>query len=63
MTKRILLPLAAALAFGCIASAQNIKTLENDRYSISNGDVTLTVDAARGAKILSFQYQGKEVLS
>ncbi len=63
MTKRILLPLAAALVFGCIASAQNIKTLENDRYSISNGDVTLTVDAARGAKILSFQYQGKEVLS
>ena len=63
MIKRILLPLAAAMALGCIASAQNIKTLENDRYSISNGDVTLTVDAARGAKILSFQYQGKEVLS
>ncbi len=63
MLKRILLPLAAAMALGCIASAQNIKTLENDRYSISNGDVTLTVDAARGAKILSFQYQGKEVLS
>ena len=63
MLKRILLPLAAALALGCIASAQNIKTLENDRYSISNGDVTLTVDAARGAKILSFQCNGKEVLS
>ena len=63
MLKRILLPLAAALALGCIASAQNIKTLENDRYSISNGDVTLTVDAARGAKILSFQSNGKEVLS
>ena len=63
MIKRILLPLAAALAFGCLASAQDIKTLENNRYSISNGDVTLTVDAARGAKILSFQYKGKEVLS
>ena len=63
MTKRILLPLAAALAFGCIASAQNIKTLENDRYSISNGDVTLVVDAAKGAKILNFQYKDKEVLS
>ena len=63
MIKRILLPLAAALSLGCIASAQNIKALENDRYSISNGDVTMTVDAARGAKILSFQYKDKEVLS
>ena len=63
MIKKILLPLAAALAFGCIASAQNIKTLENDRYSISNGDIVLTVDAARGAKILSFQYKGQEVIS
>ena len=63
MIKKILLPLAAALTFGCLASAQDINTLENNRFSISNGDVTLTVDAARGAKILSFQYQGKEVLS
>ena len=64
MLKRILLPLAAALSLGCIAaSAQGIKALENDRYSISSGDVTLTVDAARGAKILSFQYKDKEVLS
>lgn len=63
MIKRILLPLAAALSLGCIASAQNIKALDNDQYSISNGDVTMTVDAAKGAKILSFQYNGKEVLS
>ena len=63
MIKKILLPLAAALTFGCLASAQDINTLENNRFSISNGDVTLTVDAARGAKILSFQYKGKEVLS
>ena len=64
MLKRILLPLAAALSLGCVAaSAQGIKTLENDQYSITSGDVTLTVDAAKGAKILSFQYKGKEVLS
>ena len=64
MLKRILLPLAAALSLGCIAaSAQGIKTLANDQYSITSGDVTLTVDAAKGAKILSFQYKGKEVLS
>ena len=63
MFKRILLPLAAALSLGCIASAQNIKALENDQYTISSGNVTMTVDAAKGAKILSFQYNGKEVLS
>ena len=64
MLKRILLPLAAALSFGCLqVSAQGIKALENDQYSITTGDVTLTVDAAKGAKILSFQYNGKEVLS
>ena len=63
MFKRILLPLAAAISLGCIASAQNIRSLENDQYSISSGNVTMTVDAAKGAKILSFQYNGKEVLS
>lgn len=64
MLKKIILPLAAALSLGCIAaSAQNIKTLEDSKYSISAGDVTMTVDAANGAKILSFQYKGKEVLS
>ena len=64
MIKRILLPLAAALSLGCLqVSAQAIKALDNDQYSISAGDVTLTVDAAKGAKILSFQCNGKEVLS
>ena len=64
MLKKILLPLAAALSLGCIAaSAQTIKTLEDSKYSISAGDLTMTVDAGKGAKILSFQYKGKEVLS
>ena len=64
MIKRILLPLAAALSLGCLqVSAQAVKALENDQYSISNGDVTLTVDAAKGANILSFHYKSKEVLS
>ena len=62
--KRILLPLAAALLLGSIQlSAQTIEPVENDNYVISAGDVTLKVDAAKGAKILSFQYKGKEVLS
>ena len=64
MLKKIILPLAAALSLGCIAaSAQNIKTLEGSKYSITAGDLTLTVDAGQGAKILSFQYKDKEVLS
>ena len=64
MLKKILLPLAAALSLGCIAaSAQTIKTLEDSKYSISAGDLTMTVDAGKGAKILSFQYKDKEVLS
>ena len=64
MFKKILLPLAAALSLGCIAaSAQTIKTLEGSKYSISAGDLTMTVDAGQGAKILSFQYKDKEVLS
>ena len=49
MLKRILLPLAAALSLGCIAaSAQGIKALENDRYSITSGDVTLKLPEAPG---------------
>ena len=64
MSKKILLPLIAALALGCsLASAQTFKTLEDNQYSISAGDLTMTVDAGKGAKILSFQYKGKEVLS
>ena len=64
MLKKIILPLAAALSLGCIAaSAQNIKTLEGSKYSITTGDLTLTVDAGQGAKILSFLYKDKEVLS
>ena len=64
MLKKIILPLAAALSLGCIAaSAQNIKTLEGSKYSITAGDLTMTVDAGQGAKILSFQYKDKEVLS
>ena len=64
MLKKILLPLAAVLSLGCAAaSAQSIKAVDDSKYSISVGDVSMTVDASAGAKILSFQYKGKEVLS
>ena len=62
--KRILLPLLAALSLGSLAaSAQTVQTLEDSKYSLSSGDVTMTVDAARGGKIVSFRLQDKEVLS
>ncbi|MCR4824565.1 MAG: DUF4380 domain-containing protein [Bacteroidales bacterium] len=61
--KAFYLPLLASLALGWVASAQNVQTLDDSRYSLSSGGVTMTVDAARGGKILSFRLQDKEVLS
>ena len=62
--KNIFLTLTAAILMGSMAlSAQTINTLENGRYSISVGDVTLTVDAARGGKVVSYKYQDQEILS
>ena len=62
--KKTLLLLVAALSIGSLAlSAQTFKTAEEGKYTISNGDVSMTVDATRGGKILSFKYQDNEVLS
>ena len=62
--KKIFLTLTAAILMGSMSlPAQTVNTLENGRYSISVGDVTLTVDAARGGKVVSYKYQDKEVLS
>lgn len=62
--KKLFLTLIAAVTMGSFAlSAQAIKTLENGKYSISVGDVTLTVDASRGGKVVSYMYQDKEILS
>ncbi len=62
--KKILLSLLAAFSIGSLAlSAQTVNNPEEGKYSVSVGDVTLTVDASRGGKIVSFKYQDKEVLS
>ena len=62
--KKTLVLLLAALTLGSYAlSAQTFKALEDGKYSVSVGDVTLTVDASKGGKILSYKYQDKEVLS
>ncbi len=62
--KKILLSLLAALSAGSLVlSAQTFSNSEEGKYTITNGDITMTIDASRGGKILSFKYQDKEVLS
>ena len=61
--KKILLPLLAALSLGCALSAQTITPLEDGKYSINAGEVTMTVDAAHGGKILSFRLGEAELLN
>ena len=61
--KRILLSLAAISIGSLMLSAQTFSNPEEGRYTISTGEVTMTVDASRGGKIVSFRYQDKEVLS
>ena len=62
--RKFLLPLVAALALSSVAaSAQGIQALEDSKYSIAVGDVTMTVDAAHGGKVLSYKLGDKEVLN
>lgn len=61
--KNILLSLAAITLGGMMLSAQNISNPENGKYTITNGDVTMTIDASRGGKIVSYKYLDQEVLS
>ena len=56
--------LAAAAVFSATAlSAQSVQKLDEEKYSVTNGDVTLVVDAAHGAKILSFKLGEQEVIA
>ena len=61
--KNILLSLAAITLGSMMLSAQNISNSEDGKYTITNGDVTMTIDASRGGKIVSYKYQDQEVLS
>ena len=62
--KKFSLLLLAALCLGsAAASAQDIQTLEDSKYRISVGDVSLTVDTAHGGKILSYKLGEAEVLN
>lgn len=56
--------LAVAAAFAATAlSAQTVQQLDDEKYAVSVGDITLTVDAAHGGKILSFKLGEQEVIA
>ena len=55
--------LAAASAVALAADQPQTRSLGESLYSISVGDVTMTIDAARGAKILSFKRGDAEIIS
>lgn len=62
--KKLFVSLLTAVSLGGItASAQTISNSEDGKYSISLGDVTMTIDAAKGGKIVSYKYNDSEVLS
>ena len=63
MKRNLLLLLSALLLAGAAASAQSVQTLDDSKYSLSAGDVTMTVDAGRGGKILSFRLGDEEILN
>ena len=63
MKKTILSLLVAAFVGGNTLSAQTITKNEDGKYSLSVGHVTLTVDAQKGGKIVSYRYDDKEILS
>ena len=60
-TSFLLLP--ALLSGSIVLSAQVIRPLEDSRFEITAGANTLTVDAARGGKVLSFKHGDQEVIS
>lgn len=63
MMKHTILTLLAAISLGSALSAQTITDNGEGRYSLSTGDVTMTVDASRGGKIVSYKYNDTEILS
>ena len=58
---------AAALFATTVLSAQNfsfsIQMLDEEKYSVNYGDISLVVDIAHGAKILSYKLGEQEVLA
>lgn len=64
--KRLLLSLLLVFVLGCISTQATepvISSLGESKYCIKTGDLSLTIDAAGGAKIRSFKYKDAEVIS
>ena len=56
--------LAVAAVFGATAlSAQTVRKLDDEKYAVSVQNLTMTVDAAHGGKILSFKLGEQEVIA
>ena len=54
--------LAISATWGC-ANAQKIESAEGSKYVLTTGDVTMTVSAAEGGKVMSYKYKDQEMLS
>ena len=59
--KRLLTFLVMALAIG--TTAASAQTDHDGKYTLKNGKMTMVIDAAKGAKILSLKYGDQEVIS
>lgn len=53
----------AALAGTTALSAQTVQKLDDEKYALSVQDISMTVDAAHGGKILSFRLGDQEILA
>ncbi len=62
-TFKTLFILLCVCCFGVHANAMGIKDAGEGKYELTEGDLVMVVDAAHGAKILSFTYKGAEVIS
>lgn len=64
--KKFIVPVVSLAVAACVSACSagpEIKSLGNELYSISSGELSMTVDAGKGAKILSFKYGDKEIIS
>lgn len=48
---------------GCGFPKASISSSDNGEYTLSSGKLSMTIDAANGARIVSFKYDGSEILS
>ena len=62
--KQLFISVLLALVIGsATASAATTQDENEGKYSLKNGNLTMTIDAAKGAKILSFKYDDGEIIS